>query len=175
MNIIKQQDSSGIAGTLIVRSFPKGVISDLLKQGYSVAEAIAANAEKQLAEVQQHNLVVTAGKTLVGNLLTGKESTGITYIAIGTGTTAANVADTKLVAEVGRKEITDKIVSGATVTLSTFFLASECTFAITEIGFFGALATLAVNSGSLFSRILLTYNNSAGLYDLTFEYTLTIG
>lgn len=164
-----------IAGTLVVRSFPKGIISDLLKQGHSVADAIALNAEKQLAEVQEHNLVVTVGKTLVGNLLTGKESTGITTIAIGTGSTAAAVGNTQLQTEVGRKAITDKIVSGATVTLSTFFLASECTFAITEIGFFGALATLVANSGTLFSRILLTYDNSAGLYDLTFEYTLTIG
>ncbi len=173
---IKHSEEAGIGGTLVVRSFPKGIIGRYLDSGMTISEAIQAaiNAGLQTDVVAEHNLVVTAGKTLVGNLMTGKGSTGLTYIGIGTGTTAAALGDTKLQTEVRRKAITDKVVAGATITLSSFFLASESTYSIQEIGFFGALASAVANSGTLFSRTLLAYNNTSGTHDLTFEYTLTI-
>lgn len=169
---VEIQDQTGIAGILTIRSYGKGVIQSLLDSGLTLHEAIQVALPD--TEVSQHNLVTTLGKALVGKLLTGQESTGITYMAIGTGTTAPAVGDTQLVAEVKRKEIVDKVVSAGTITLSVFMLASECTYSIQEIGFFGALATAAANSGTLFSRVLKAKDNSAGLKDLTFQYTLTV-
>lgn len=170
--MIKINDRSGIAGILTIRSYRKGVIQSLLDSGLSLHEAIDQAVPE--SEVTEHNLVTTLGKALVGKLLTGQESTGITYVALGTGTTAPAVGDTQLVTEVTRKALVDKVVSGGTITLSVFFLASECTYSIQEVGFFGAQATSTANSGTLFSRVLKAQDNSAGLSDLTFQYTLTV-
>lgn len=166
------KEQSGISGILTIRSFRKGVIQSLLDSGMTLHEAIQAATPD--SEISEHNLVTTLGKALVGKLLIGQESTGITYMAIGTGTTAPAVGDTQLVTEVKRKEIVDKVMSGGSITLSIFLLASECTYNIQEVGYFGALATSAANSGTLFSRVLKAQDNSAGLKDLTFQYTLTV-
>jgi len=170
--MIEIKESSGIGGILTIRAYRKGVIQSLLESGLTLHEAIEAAVAE--SEVKQHNLVTTLGMALIGNLLTGKENTGITYIALGTGTTLPALGDTQLAVEVTRKEIVDRVVSGGTITLSVFFLASECTYNIQEEGFFGALASSAANSGTLFSRVLKAQDNSAGISDLTFQYTFNM-
>jgi len=123
-----------------------------------------------------HNLVVTAGKELVADLLIDDASTGLTYHAIGTSGTAPAVGDTTLGTEAARKAWTIRSRATNIITLEVFYLASEATFNISEAGVFGgATASTSADSGILFSHYLQAYDNSAGLVDLTFEYTLEIG
>ena len=125
-----------------------------------------------------HNLIVTLGPTLIGDMLideTGYD-TGLTYCAIGTEATAPVIADTVLGTEAARKAITSKTRTLNEITLATFFTAAQSTFNIKEAGIFGhSTASAAADSGVLFSHWLVSYDNSGGLYDLTFTWILTIG
>jgi len=138
---------------------------------------------KIVAKVMEgNNTITTVGKQLVGDILideTGYD-TGLTYCALGADSTAPGVAQTTLVDEGGgtamRNTITSKSRSGAAITLSTFFTAAQSTVAIEEAGIFGhSTAAADENSGIMFSRWLSSFDNSGALYDLTFDYVLTIG
>ena len=126
------------------------------------------------------NMVVTSGKQLVGDLLIARTSytVGITYCALGEGDTAPSLSDTQLTDEGGgaamRKVITSRSRTGEIVTFSTFFLASECTLDIKEVGLFGYPADGTENSGTLLNHALVSYDNSGGSYDLTFDITMEV-
>jgi len=122
-----------------------------------------------------NNLVVTTGKGLAADLLLDQETVGLTYHAIGTDNTAPAASDTTLGAEENRKAWTIRSRLGAVLTYEIFYLASESTYAIKECGVFGgASASVTPDSGVMFSHYLQTYDNSAGLVDITFEYVLEI-
>lgn len=124
------------------------------------------------------NLIVSVGKYLVGDMLIDVAGfdTGLTYQAIGTNDTAVNVADTILTTEVARKAVTFKSRLLNVITYSTFFTAGESTFNIKEAGIFGhSTATATLNTPILFSHWLVAFDNSAGTFDLSFSYVLTIG
>ncbi len=128
--------------------------------------------------IEGPNLIVTVGKQLVGDMLidTGGYDTGLTYCAIGSDATAPVVGDTTLTVEEARKAITSRTRLVNVITLATFFTAGESTYAIEEAGIFGhSTASAAPDSGILFSHWLVSYDNSGGLFDLTFTYILTIG
>lgn len=131
-----------------------------------------------VAIVESENLFVTAGKTAILDALrdsAAQYDTGVTYLAIGTDTTPPALTDTALVSEVARKVISQKLRSGNTLTFSVSFPAADCTYNIKEVGLFGtSTATTDLDSGVLFARALLSYDNSAGLYVLTIDYPITI-
>ncbi len=159
---LKSSDGLRVAGRMTLRAYPAG--SD------------PANLPAPLTEIRSPNLVVSAGKVLVADLLLDVEDVGLTYHAIGTGSTAPAAGDTALDTETARKAWTSKGRTGAVLTYTVFYLASECSYSITEVGVFGsATASGTADSGVLFARLLQAYDNSAGLVDLTFEYELTIG
>ena len=134
------------------------------------------------AVLEGKNLIVSVGKALVGDMLideTGYD-TGLTYCALGASDTAPAAGNTQLGDEGGgaamRNQITSKSRSSNEITLSTFFTAAQSTLAIEEAGIFGhSTAGAAENSGVLFSRWLVSFDNSGGLYDITIDYVLTIG
>jgi len=124
------------------------------------------------------NLIVSAGKALLGDMMIDVSGydTGLTYQAIGTGATAPAVGDTALTTESARKAITSKSRTTNVITYSTFFTAGESTYNIKEAGIFGhSTASATPGSGVLFSHWLVSFDNSGGSYDLTFDYVLTIG
>lgn len=157
---LKSSDGLRVAGRMTVRATPAG-----------------SNGQGEpLYEMTTPNLVVDSGLALVGNMLVDTEDVGLTYHAIGTGTATPATGDTALATETARKAWTSKVQVGATLTYTVFYLASECSYNIAEVGVFGsATASASAGSGTLFSRLLQAYDNSAGLVDLTFEYELTIG
>jgi hypothetical protein len=124
------------------------------------------------------NLIVTTGPELLCEMLidTTGYDTGLTYCALGTDNTAPAISDVALGAEVARKAVTSKSRTGNEITFSTFFTAAECTANIKEAGMFGhSTASATPDSGVLFSHWLVSFDNSGGLYDLTFDYILIIG
>lgn len=128
--------------------------------------------------IKGKNIVCTAGKQQIGDMLidVADYDTGLTYQAIGTGTTVPTAADIKLTTEANRKVFTNKARIGIEIIFSTFFTAAQCTYNIKEAGVFGhSTAGGDADSGIIMSHWLVSYNNSAGLMDLTFEYILTIG
>jgi len=133
---------------------------------------------KIVAQIEQDNLVVTVGKALVGDMLidTSGYDTGITYCAIGTGATAVAAGDTTLATEAGTRQlITKKTRASNVLTLRTFFTAAQSTINIKESGLFGhSTASGAADSGVLFSRALVAYDNSGGGSDITITWTITI-
>jgi len=85
------------------------------------------------------------------------------------------VGDTTLTAEAARKAVTFKSRLVNVVTFSTFFTAGEAPYNIKEAGVFGhSTASVTPDSGVMFSHYLVDFNNSAGTYDITIEYVLTI-
>jgi len=103
--------------------------------------------------------------------------TGLTYTAIGTGTAAPAVGDTTLGTETARKAITLRERAANVLLLQTFFPAADCNVFLKEVGVFGhSTASATPDSGVLFARTLLSYDNSGGSpSDLTLDWEITIG
>ena len=164
-------------GKSTLRAFERGAIRYWMDKGLKLPDAIQEAARRGLCVHEQtvDNLVVTTGKQLMCELLTGEEGTGIAYHEIGTGTTTPALTDVALTTFSARKAVSLAAHSGNQVSASTFYLASECTFEIAEAGIFGGDdAGAGEATGKMLCHYLQTYDNSAGTYDLTFEYTLTI-
>lgn len=172
-----QQVGLNLTGQSRLRVWYPGLLGRLLRMGNSLPEA-QCKAQQMGALIDQHlkrNLIVSAGKYLVGDLMTDTVSVGITYHAIGTGTTTPAGADTQLTTEVARKQFASRTRVANTVILSAFYTAAESTYNIKEAGSFGASAGATANSGTLFNHYLQSYDNSGGTYDLTFDIEITVG
>ena len=149
----------------------------IITGGYSTLRAWEkgkAYIGKPVYEKTVHNLIVTGGKVLVADLLIGDVTTSLTYHAIGTDNTAPAVGDTALTSEAARKAFTTKLNSSNEITLSCFYTAAQSSYDIKECGIFGGAASAVADSGTLFSHYLQTQDNSAGNFDLTFDYVLKI-
>jgi hypothetical protein len=119
--------------------------------------------------------LTTAGHNLYRDASQGAANAKITYAALGTGSTAPNVLDTRLGAEVFRKKVTSYTNTGSPgeVIISMYLSPAEAIgVAIAEVGFFGGNATGTVNSGILFVRGLYSHTKTA-LESITFPLDLT--
>jgi hypothetical protein len=126
---------------------------------------------------QEHinpNLVVTVGKNALATWLAAStQSTPfMSYIALGTGTTAPSAGDTALQTEFagGGYSRVQGTLSSSTNTLSctSVFDPGNGTGAITEAGLFSASTT-----GTMFARQTFSAYNKASGDTLTITWTLT--
>lgn len=172
--------SEGLAvrGVSTLRAWRAGVIPRLLKAGCNLTAARirARHAGALVTQQAAPNLITAAGKALVGDLLVDVVDAGLSYHALGTSAQAPSPLQQILSFEVVRKAFTLRTRAANVATFSVFYLASESTYHIREVGVFGGPgASLTPSSGVLFSRLLQTFDNSDGEFDLTFDYDLTIG
>lgn len=103
--------------------------------------------------------LTNAGRNLIRDGLRGAATPKITYVAMGTDSTAPDVANTKLGAETFRKAVTS-YTNGTTgeVLINMYLAPGESVGTnIAEIGFFGGSATSAANSGTLLARGLYSH------------------
>lgn len=128
--------------------------------------AIAINDEV-VQEVP--NLVVTAGKGYVASRMKDTTQGAMSHMAIGTGTTAAAVANTALVSEVDRNSLTSTAVSGSTVTFIATFGAGEGTGAITE-----AALLNASSGGTMLCRTVYAVVNKGSQDSMTVTWSVTV-
>lgn len=173
-----------LTGRAVLSVYPRGLIARLMRR-YSGRDGYTFDSARWVAErflvhrSSVSNLIVTSGKVLVCRMLMddgAQWDTGLTYHAIGTGSTAVAVGDTTLTTETGRKAITSKSRSGNEVTFSTFFPVADCTVKVAECGVFGSsTAGAGADSGELMCHYLQAYDNSGGNFDLTFDWVLTVG
>jgi len=172
------KDTMGMRGRVILRAYPAGLLPWLMRCGMEYDRARSQAAEWVEATVEVDNLICTSGKVLVASMLMDRSGydTGLTYCAIGSDSTAPVVGDTTLTAEEARLAVTSTSRTVNAVTYSTFFTAAQSTYNIKEVGLFGhSTASSSADSGELFNHALLSYDNSAGSYDLTIDVVVTFG
>lgn len=106
----------------------------------------------------------------------GAASAKITYVALGTGTTAPTTGDTQLVAEVFRKRVSSYTNGSSTgeVHIDLYLAPGDAVgVVIAEVGFFGGNASGTANTGVLLCRGLYspthTHINTESIqFDLDF-------
>ena len=120
----------------------------------------------------KHNLVVSSGVDFIFDAVFKSSATAkMTYIAVGTGTTAVLASQTALVAELLRKSVVYAHTAGTTVcSVTATFAKGEATGAITELGILSAST-----SGVLFDRVVIPVVNKGAndIYTVEFDITLT--
>src|SRR6266704_1043080 len=106
--------------------------------------------------------ITTAGRNLVRNGLSAAENPRITYVSLGTDSTAPVVGNTQLGAEVFRKQVTSYTNGTDGEILINMYLAPSDVVGISiqEIGFFGSNATHTANSGTLLARGLYAHTKT---------------
>lgn len=121
---------------------------------------------------ETNNLVVTAGKEWVAARMKDT-STVMTHMGVGTGTTAAVIANTALETQHGdgRQTLTTSggSVSGAVITFHRTFAAGNQTGAITEAGVF-----TAATGGTMLCRTVFGVVNKGALDTMTISWAVTI-
>jgi len=117
------------------------------------------------------NLVVTAGKGWIASRMNAASAGVMTHMAVGTGSTAAAVANTTLGTELARQALTTSggTVAGAVITFATTYAAGAGTGAITEAGVFNAAA-----SGTMLARTVFSVVNKGALDTMTISWAVTI-
>jgi len=125
---------------------------------------------------QCDNLVVTAGKEWVANrfknTLGGFTIPGqMTHMGIGSGSTAAAVANTTLGTELNRIALTTAggTVSGATVQYDATWTSSSPAYAIEEAGIF-----TAASGGTMLARTVFAIINKGTDDTVAISWTITV-
>jgi len=114
------------------------------------------------------NLVVTAGKNWVADRM-NDANTVMTHMAVGTGTTAADAADTGLETESARGALTSTTVTNNAVAYVETFAAGTATAALTEAGLFDA-----ASSGDMLARTVFSVVNKGANDSMTVTWTITV-
>lgn len=120
--------------------------------------------------VHKHNLVVNSGLLFAIQSIFSTSQTGkMTYIGIGSGSTAVAASQTALVSEIKRLPATISIdTSTATATLTAEFGAGVGTGAITE-----AAILSASSSGSMFDRVVFAVKNKGANDTYTVKFVVS--
>ena len=120
---------------------------------------------------ETENLVVTAGKEWVAARMKDT-STVMTHMGVGTGTTAAVIANTALETQLSTRETlttSGGVVAGAVITFHRTFSAGSHTDAITEAGIF-----TAASAGTMLARTVFGVVNKGALDTMTISWAVTI-
>ena len=123
------------------------------------------------SEVDKHNVVVTVGKNfLAAWLAASSQSTGfMPYVALGTGTAAADASDTALDTETGSRVAGTLSSSTSTYTNQATFAPGVSTGAITEAGLFSANS-----GGTMFARQTFAVQNKLAGDTIVFTWNISI-
>ena len=114
-----------------------------------------------------NNIVVTSGKNYVADRMKNN-STVMSHMATGTGTTAAAAGQTALVTEAGRVALASTGISGAVVTYTATFPAGTATGALTE-----AAVLNASSGGTMLCRTVFSAVNKGANDAMTITWTIT--
>lgn len=107
----------------------------------------------------QENMIMRSPLySLINNFLGYMEDLSLQRCAVGTGTAAVLVTDTKLAAEYYRVYRTDLYRDSYTAFSEYIFTKAEANTTLTEAGIFlnATTCTAAADSGTLWSRVLLS-------------------
>jgi hypothetical protein len=147
---------------------PAGIIENLKATGRLQIVVRDENGNiKQ--EVDVPNLVVTTGLNFIASRMKDATATAMTHMAVGTGGTAANVADTTLGAETARVALTSTTVTTNSVAYVATFNAGTGTGALVEAGILNAASV-----GTLLCRTVYSVVNKGANDSMTITWTVTV-
>lgn len=122
--------------------------------------------------IEKDNLIVNGGFDFICNAIGAVSQPGeMSYIAVGTGSTAAAATQTALITQLAISAATYAHTAGTKVlTLTTTFAAGTATGAITEAGVFNA-----ASAGTMLDRVVFSVINKGADDTLTatFQFTLS--
>lgn len=144
-----------------------------LNEHFSVIGDVEITVTAADGSIKDHlevkNLVVAAGKTWIASRMVNATDAVMSHMAIGTGTTTANTANTTLGTEAARVVLTSTNRTNNQVTYSASFPSGTGTGTITEAGIFNAASL-----GTMLCRTVFTAVNKDILDTLTINWTVTI-
>ena len=146
--------------------------SDALTLGVNVAiEVRDAQTGELLERFEEHNLVTLAARNLIRDFLNnGTGITGISHLAVGTGTAEPNANDTVLGTERHRAAITKKTADSGKLTIQHYLGTSEANgYDLTEAGLLNAAA-----AGTLFARVKHTAISKTASLTVTYSWVINI-
>jgi len=117
------------------------------------------------------NLIVDVGFDFITDVMGNPtQPSEMSHIEVGTGTTAADAADTALETALLRKAATYFHTASTKVfTMTATFLAGEATGALTEAGVFNNAV-----GGIMLDRVVFPVKNKAAPDELTVKFTFTL-
>lgn len=120
----------------------------------------------------KHNMVVDDGFNLLLNFLQGSSVSGIQYVALGSATTAPVNTDHTLGNEVIRIQVSSFSMSPNDLTVTGYFDETMANVLLGEAGLFGNGASIAANSGTLYSHVTFNPFTKNNLESLTAQWDL---
>jgi hypothetical protein len=115
------------------------------------------------------NLVVTAGKNFIASRIVGTASPIMSHMAIGSSSTAADVANTALGAELGRVALTSGTAASGVVQYVASFPAGTGTGGVQEAGIFNASS-----GGTMLCRTVFAVVNKGSDDSMTITWRVTV-
>lgn len=119
--------------------------------------------------------ITNAGLSFFRDGVRGTQNAKITYVALGTSSTAPATSDTHLGLEVFRKKCTSFTAGSTGVITVSMYLSPTDTVGtdIEEVGFFSGNASTTLNSGILVAHGLFSHNPKTGVESIQFDFVLT--
>lgn len=143
--------------------------NDSLKASGSLRVVVTGSDGKVKEEHDFKNLVVTVGKNFVASRMVGTAANVMSHMAIGSSSTAANVLDTTLGAQLGRVILASGSATNAVVTYTATFPAGTGTGAVVEAGIFNDPTT-----GTMLCRTVFAVVNKGVDDAMSVTWTVTI-
>lgn len=134
-------------------------------------DVVVYGADGQIKEKRElRNLIVDAGLNYICSRMKDTTLGAISHMGLGSGTTAADAADTDLGALVGAREALDSTtVVSNTITYVASFEAGDATGALTEAGLFNA-----DTAGTMLCRTVFPVVNKQASDTMSITWTITL-
>jgi len=131
---------------------------------------VLKDSEGKIKEEREiNNLVVSTGLAFIASRMKDTTDDAMSYMGVGTSTTAAAAGDTTLGTEIDRNALTSTTVSSNTITYVADWAAGDGTGAITEAGLFNA-----ASSGTMLARTVFDVINKSANDSLSITWTVTL-
>jgi hypothetical protein len=115
------------------------------------------------------NLVVDTGLDFIASRMKDTSEAAMSHMAVGTGNTAANAADTALGTQLARAALTSSTVTDNSIAYVATFAAGTGTGALTEAGLFND-----PTAGTMLCRTVFAVINKGAADSMTVTWTVTI-
>ena len=139
-------------------------------KGRVIASIWDARTGERIRDIVSDNVVVTAGKNQVANLIAGSNTTSFNFIGVGVSSSNPSVSDTDLIGPVAVNQVNDRLASNNIAVYNAFFSASQANNgSLSEC----TLAT-AQSAGTILSRALFSQQiNKTSLTTLTLQWQIS--
>ncbi len=174
MNAIPRRKARAVAREFEKNAFPLKIKGKYIRDefGHLAVTLDGRTILDPIQEIENANVFVTVGKAWLGDLMIGVKATTLSYVGVGSGTTAPAIGDTDVETPIGSRHIyTDRFRSSNIVTISTFFASGENNGTWNNCGLF-----TAVTAGDMFchsSFAAPVTKSAANTQTLDYDVTLS--